>query len=88
MLREIREKKASLIVKIVLAVILYSLSKASFSFLGKLFGVNKSLIYRWIKEAGAKISQSEVSKDIKEVEIDEMWHFIRSKNMDFQSGQS
>ena len=47
--------------------------------LGKIFGVDRSLTYRWIKEEAAKLSEPSVSGDIKEMEFDEMWHFIGSK---------
>jgi transposase len=71
--------KEDLVKKKALAVILYSLGKASFGFLGKLFGVSRSLAYRWIKEESERISEPEISNEIKEIEFDEMWHFIRSK---------
>jgi transposase len=69
----------SLPVKKALAVILYSLGKASFGMLGKIFGHSRSLTYRWIVEEAAKLSEPVISGDIKEMEFDEMWHFIGSK---------
>jgi transposase len=66
-------------VKKALAVILYSSSKASFNFLGKLFGVNKSSVYKWINNVAKHIPEPSVSSSIKEMEFDEMWHFIGSK---------
>lgn len=69
----------SLPAKKALAVLLYSLSKASFTMLGKLFGHSPSLIYGWINEAGAALLEPEISSDIKEIEFDEMWHFLKSK---------
>ena len=82
--------KEDLVVKRALAIILYSLGKASFGFLGKLFGVSRSIPYRWIKEEAEKIAEPRISGDIKEMEFDEMWHFIGSKKqkMDHQSGGS
>jgi len=72
--------KASLVVKKALAVILYSRGKASFNMLGKIFGHSPSLMYRWIVEEMAKLPEPAVAGDIKEMEFDEMWHFIGSKN--------
>ncbi len=72
-------KKESLILKKALAVILYSLGKASFGFLGKLFGVSRSLTYAWIRGESDKTAEPVVSGEIKEMEFDEMWHFIGSK---------
>ncbi len=69
----------SLPVKKALAVILYSLGKASFGMLGKIFGQSRSLTYRWIVEEAAKLPEPVISGDIKEMESDEMWHFIGSK---------
>src|SRR5215471_20485524 len=78
--------KASLVVKKALAVILYSLGKASFNMLGKIFGHSPSLLYRWIVEEIAKLPEPAVAGDIKEMEFDEMWHFIGSKKT--KSGSS
>jgi len=62
-----------------LAVILYAMSKATFNFLGKLFRVSPSTAMNWIKRAGIEAKDPEISEDIREIEFDEMWHFIRSK---------
>ncbi|MDR1044573.1 MAG: helix-turn-helix domain containing protein [Candidatus Adiutrix sp.] len=34
-----------------MCVLLYSLAKPSYSVMGKLFGRDRSLIYRWIRDA-------------------------------------
>jgi len=62
-----------------LAVILYSLGKASFNFLGRIFSVAPSLTYRWIAKEAERIPEPEVEATIQEMEFDEMWHFIGSK---------
>ena len=71
--------KQSTKVKKALAIILYSLSRASFRFLAKLFNTNVSQTYRWIRREGDLFSEEEVSGEIQEIEIDEMWHYIQSK---------
>lgn len=81
-----RRINESLVVKKALAVILYALGKASFSMLGKIFGHSPSLLYRWITEEAALLPEPVVSSDIKEMEFDEMWHFIGSKKT--KSGSS
>ncbi len=68
-----------------LAVLLYSLGKASFNMLGKLFGHAPSLIYGWIKEAGATLPDVGVADGIQEIEFDEMWHFLGSKKTNIGS---
>ena len=63
-----------------LAVLLYSMCKASYNFLGtKLFKVSPTTIMNWIKKYTNSIELPEVSGDIKEIEFDEMWHFVKSK---------
>jgi transposase-like protein len=74
-----RRTNEAVAVKKALAVILYALCKASFSMLGRLFGVSRSLTYRWIQKEASTISEPEVSSMIREMEFDEMWHFIKSK---------
>jgi transposase len=69
----------SLAAKKALAVILYSLGKASYGMLGKIFGVSRSLIYRWIAEEARRFPEPTVPGSIREMEFDEMWHFIGSK---------
>ena len=67
------------VLKRALAVILYALGKASFGFLGKLFGVSRSLTYAWIRAESDKIAEPVVSGGIREMEFDELWHFVGSK---------
>ena len=71
--------KDALAVKKALAVVLYSLAKASFGMLGKVFGVSRSLTYRWIRDEADTLPDPEVPGDIKEMEFDERWHFMGSK---------
>ncbi len=74
-----RKGGQDLAVKRALAVILYSLSKASFRFLGKLFNVSPTTAYNWIRKEADALPEPEVPGDIKEIEFDEMWHFTGSK---------
>jgi len=66
-----------------LCVLLYSLAKGSYNMMGKLFGRNRSLIYRWIREAGINTAEPAIDGEISEIEFDEMWHFIQSKKRNF-----
>jgi transposase-like protein len=70
-----------------LVVLLYALAKGSYNVLGTIFGRDRSLIYRWIKEAGLTFDDSKVEGEIKEIEFDEMWHFIGSKKTNFGSSK-
>ena len=66
-------------IKKALAIILYSLGKSSFGFLGKLFGVSRTTPYKWIRKSAENIAEPAIDSSIKEIEFDEMWHFIQSK---------
>jgi transposase-like protein len=70
-----------------MVVLLYSLAKGSYNMLGKIFDRDRSLIYRWIKEAGLSFDDPVIEGDIKEIEFDEMWHFIGKKNENFGSSK-
>ncbi len=63
-----------------LAVILYSLGKASFGMLAKIFGVSRSLTYGWIREKTDALPEPVVAGTISEMEFDEMWHKSGQKN--------
>lgn len=63
-----------------LAVMLYTFSKASYNFLAKkIFHCSPTTVMNWIKKASAEVKMPEITNDIKEIEFDEMWHFIGSK---------
>lgn len=70
-----------------LCVLLYTLSKASFNGLARIFDTWPSLVYRWIAEAGAKLPDTAVTGGIKEMEFDEMWHYIGSKKEKYGSSK-
>ena len=70
-----------------LCVLLYALSKGSYNMLGKLLDRDRSLIYRWIREAGMQMTEPEISGDITEIEFDEMWHFLQKKTTNFGSSK-
>jgi transposase-like protein len=70
-----------------LCVLIYSLGKGSYNMMGKLFGRNRSLIYRWIREAGLNTDEPAINGEITQIEFDEMWHFIQSKKLNFGSSK-
>ena len=76
-----RRFKESLVAKRALAVTLYSLAKGSFNMLGKIFGVSRSLTYRWVKQEAALLAEPEIPGGIQEMEFDEMWHFLQKKHV-------
>lgn len=66
-------------VKRAFAVILYALGKSSYGFIAKLFGVTPPAVQKWLKREAEMLEDPKVSADIKEMEFDEMWHFVGSK---------
>jgi len=71
--------KESTAVKKALAVLLYTTARTSFRRIGKILNVDHSLVYRWIREAAESLPEPVIANDITEVELDEMWHFIKDK---------
>ena len=55
------------------------LGKASLQFLAKLFDVSPATTYQWIRKTVETLGEPVVADGIQEIEIDEMWHFLRSK---------
>jgi len=70
-----------------LCVLLYAMAKGSFRMMGRILGVDHALVYRWIRAFGENLPEPEVPGDIREIEFDEMWHFIKSKKTDFGSSR-
>ena len=76
-----------ILAKKALIILLYSLAKSSFNMLAKLFDMWPSQVYRWIAKAGESLPEPTVSGDIKEIEFDEMWHFVQEKKTKFGSSK-
>jgi transposase len=70
-----------------MCVLLYTLSRASYNGLARIFDTWPSLVYRWIVEAGAAWPDEGVPGDIKQIEFDEMWHYVGSKKEKFGSSK-
>jgi transposase len=70
-----------------LCVLFYSLGKSSYGMLGKIIERDRSLIYRWIRETGLNTKEPTVDGEIKEMEFDEMWHYIGCKKTSFGSSK-
>ena len=45
----------------------------------KIFHCSPTTIMNWVKKASSEVKMPEITNDIKEIEFDEMWHFIGSK---------
>jgi hypothetical protein len=65
-----------------------SLGKCSYQHARKeRFGRNRLLIDWWIREAGLLTEEPAIDGEIKEIEFDEMWHFIESKKENIGSSK-
>ena len=61
-------------------VLFYSLGKASFRFLVILFNVSPATTYQWVRKSTETLGEAVVSAGVKEIEIDQGWNFLHSKN--------
>jgi len=73
-------------IKRAFCILLYTMGKGTFNFMGKLFKVSPTAVYKWVRKEAERMQGSEISSAVREIEIDEMWHFIRSKKR--KSGDS
>ena len=62
-----------------MCIMLYGIGKMSINKIAKIFDMCWSLVYRWINEAAEKLPDYKIKDDIKEIEFDEMWHFLYKK---------
>ena len=74
-------------VKRAFAVILYSIGKASYGFIAKLFNVAPSTVQRWLESESARVPEPDIPQTLREIEFDEMWHFIGSKKTNVGSSK-
>jgi hypothetical protein len=70
-----------------MCILLYAMAKGSYRMLGHMFKRSHSLIYRWVRVFGEKLEEPKVPGGIKEMEFDEMWHFVGSKKNHFGSSK-
>ncbi len=70
--------------KIALAVCLYSQGSMSYREIAKLLNKSAATIMIWINTISKKIKLPEIKEDdVVEIEIDEMWHFISKKKLNY-----
>ena len=69
-----------------LSVLLYGTGKSSYGFIAKLFNVTRPAVLKWIRNVANHLPEPTIDDEIKEVELDEMWHFINEKNKSYGYG--
>ena len=70
-----------------LAVLLYGRGKSSYGFIAKLFKVSRVAVLKWIRNVASRLPEPVIGEGIKEIQVDEMWHFINKKNKKYGSGE-
>lgn len=70
-----------------LALLLYSMGRASYGIIARLLQVSRVTVYRWVRQSASQTPEPTIPLDIKEIEFDEMWHYIGSKKTSAGSGK-
>ena len=70
-----------------LAVLLYGSGKCSLRFIAKLLQVSAPTVIYWLRKNVEAFPLPEINDSLREVEFDEMWHFITEKNKKYGSGE-
>ena len=70
-----------------LAVLLYASGKFSYGFIARLFNVSRTAVLKWIRGFAQQIPELPITSEIKEIEFDEMWHFLNSKKTKYGHGK-
>ena len=70
-----------------LCILLYAMAKGTYRMMGRILKIDHALVYRWIRAFGESLPEPQVSGEIKQIEFDEMWHFIGDKKTRFGSSR-
>jgi transposase-like protein len=70
-----------------LALLMYGSCKASYGMIARLFKVSRTSVLNWIRIMGKNLPEPEFETDVKEIQMDEMWHYINKKNENYGSGE-
>ena len=62
-----------------LAVLLYAYGANSYGMIAKLLNVSRTCVFKWIRKISGSLGDIEIVEKARELEFDEMWHFIGSK---------
>lgn len=69
------------------AMLMYGMCKASYGMIAKLFKTSRTMVYHWVKQFGKSLPEPEISENIRDIEFDEMWHFVNQKKTKSGSGK-
>ena len=63
--------------KRMLALMMYGLGKCSFRMIGRILNVSNVSVLKWIRKMTDTIPEPKIDETITDIEIDEMWHFLK-----------
>ena len=66
-----------------LCILLYAMAKGSYRMMGRILNIDHTQVYRWIRGFRESLPEPKVSGELKEIEFDEMRHFIGAKKIKF-----
>ena len=70
-----------------LLLLFYAMGKGSYRMLGRIFGIDHALAYRWVRAFGESLPEPDVSGQVTHMEFDEMRHFVGSKKESSESSK-
>jgi transposase len=70
-----------------LALLLYSMGRASYGLIARLLQVSRTTVYRWVRQSAEQLPDPTIPAEMRELEFDEMWHFVGSKKRSAGSGK-
>ena len=70
-----------------LAALLYGRGKSSYGFIARLFNVSRPAGLKGVRQLASRLPEPTIEEGIKEVQFDEMWHFLNEKNKNYGSGE-
>jgi hypothetical protein len=63
------------------------MGRASYGIIARLLKVSRTTVYRWVRQHAEQLPEPTIPLEVKEIEFDEMWHYIGSKKADAGSGK-
>ena len=70
-----------------LALLLYSMGRASYGIIARSLQVSRTTVYRWVRQTAEQLPEPPLPAQMRELEFDEMGHFLGSKKSSAGSGK-
>ena len=70
-----------------LALLLYSMGRASYGIIARILQVSRTTVYRWVRQTAERLPAPTIPAEMHEIEFDEMWHFLGAKKRSAGSGK-